>query len=517
MQHSNSKARVFRTGTDTDTWLFHIISRTPSFRASPFSYRHRTSAKPFHLHVTSSGETAGTLHFSPSPISQGGSQPGGSQLLPSVNARKHHSLACASADELSQYVDLLTEAAAGSCLGSTTRWSDASAGLYNLKALIKAIRSCKTLADERALIQKESASIRTAFKDEDPLARHNNIAKLLYIHMLGYPAHFGQIECLKLVATPRFTDKRLGYLGIMLLLDENTEVLTLVTNGLKNDMEHSNMYVCGLALCTFANIASEEMSRDLCNEIEKLMAAATRTFAARLPSAPCALSAKYLISSITLLTAQSSCSQTRTMVFCFARSRSPSRSAAKTQRHCRTTDVPCPFSCNTSSRLSPRLLARTRCLGYYRPFPPSQDPSPSSHPRQGERPGIRNHERYPRSSRYQHGASKNVGNSILYETVLAILEIDADNGLRVMAINILGKFLSNRDNNIRYVALNTLSKVVSMDTNAVQRHRNIILDCLRDGDISIRRRALELSYALINESNVRVLTRELLSFPRGSR
>lgn len=51
-----------------------------------------------------------------------------------------------------------------------------------------------------------------------------------------------------------------------------------------------------------------------------------------------------------------------------------------------------------------------------------------------------------------------------------------------------------------------------MDTNAVLRHRNIILDCLRDGDISIRRRALELSYALINEQNVRVLIRELLAF-----
>lgn len=98
-----------------------------------------------------------------------------------------------------------------------------------------------------------------------------------------------------------------------------------------------------------------------------------------------------------------------------------------------------------------------------------------------------------------------------------------------MAINILGKFLSNRDNNIRYVpstldaivdlpfycsyvALNTLNKVVTIDTSAVQRHRNIILDCLRDGDISIRRRALELSYALINESNVRILIRELLAF-----
>jgi len=106
--------------------------------------------------------------------------------------------------------------------------------------------------------------------------------------MLGSAAHFGQIECLKLVASPRFSDKRLGYLGIMLLLDENQEVLTLVTNSLKkcvyapcipmllmhqssSDMNHSNMYAVGLALCTFANIASEEMSRDLANEVEKLL------------------------------------------------------------------------------------------------------------------------------------------------------------------------------------------------------------------------------------------------------
>jgi hypothetical protein len=38
-----------------------------------------------------------------------------------------------------------------------------------------------------------------------------------------------------------------------------------------SDMNHSNMYVVGLALCTFANIASEEMSRDMANEIEKLL------------------------------------------------------------------------------------------------------------------------------------------------------------------------------------------------------------------------------------------------------
>jgi len=109
-------------------------------------------------------------------------------------------------------------------------------------------------------------------------------------------------------------------------------------------------------------------------------------------------------------------------------------------------------------------------------------------------------------------SSKNVGNSILYEAVLTILDIKADSGLKVLGVNILGKFLSNKDNNIRYVALNTLIKVVAVEPNAVQRHRNTILECLRDPDISIRRRALDLSFTLIREDNVRVLIRELLAF-----
>ena len=47
-----------------------------------------------------------------------------------------------------------------------------------LRDLIRNIRSQKTMADERAVIQKELAIIRTAFKEEDVEYRTRNVAKV---------------------------------------------------------------------------------------------------------------------------------------------------------------------------------------------------------------------------------------------------------------------------------------------------------------------------------------------------
>lgn len=54
-----------------------------------------------------------------------------------------------------------------------------------LRDLIRAIRAARTAADERAVVNKECAYIRSTFREEDTLYRCRNVAKLLYIHMLG--------------------------------------------------------------------------------------------------------------------------------------------------------------------------------------------------------------------------------------------------------------------------------------------------------------------------------------------
>lgn len=393
--------------------------------------------------------------------------------------------------------------------------------MASLKQFIRNVRASKTIADERAVVQKESAAIRASFREEshDSNVRRNNVAKLLYLFTLGERTHFGQIECLKLLASPRFADKRLGYLGTMLLLDENQEVLTLVTNSLKNDLNHSNQYVVGLALCTLGNIASIEMSRDLFPEIENLIQTSNPYI--RKKAALCAMricrkvpdlqehflekvkmilsdrNHAVLLSGITLAIGMCEAEEQeeveegvidmfKTLVPQLVSTLKSLQSSGYTPEH----DV----SGITDPFLQVKILRFFRMLG-------RGDAAVSEQINDILAQVATNTE-----------ASKNVGNSILYEAVLTILDIEADSGLRVLGVNILGKFLANKDNNIRYVALNTLIKVVAIEPNAVQRHRNTILECLRDPDISIRRRALDLSFTLIREDNVRVLIRELLAF-----
>lgn len=150
-------------------------------------------------------------------------------------------------------------------------------GYYRLQDFVHAIRGCKTLGEERTLVVRESAAIRTSFKASETSAeeRYHAVAKLLFIHMMGYPAHFGQVESLKMVASPRLSEKRLGYLGSEQLIDETQATLTLITNSMKSDLSSSNPTVSAVAIANLTLTASPDLARDLADEIQHLLQTAS--------------------------------------------------------------------------------------------------------------------------------------------------------------------------------------------------------------------------------------------------
>lgn len=382
-----------------------------------------------------------------------------------------------------------------------------------LRDLIRNVRACKTASEERAVIAKECALIRTAFKDEDTSYRDRNVAKLLFIHMLGYPSHFGQMECLKLIASSKFMEKRVGYLGLSLLVDETTEVLMLVTNSLSSDLNHQSPYIVGLALAALGNVSSKEMLRDLSSQVHKLLGNSNPYI--RKKAALCAarmfhrvpeLVEDFIDRIISLLAERNHAVMLTTITLLTDVVTTHKEFVGKVRK-----SLPgiikilkdlilSGFSPehDVSGITDPFLQVKTiRLLGFL-----------------GENHAAASDEMNDILAQVTTNtdSARNVGNSILYECVRAIMKIDAEDNLRVLAINILGRFLQNKDNNIRYVALQTLGSVVAIDTRAVHKHRQTIVDCLRDPDSSIRVRALDLIYALLSKSNVEALTTELLNY-----
>ena len=360
---------------------------------------------------------------------------------------------------------------------------------------------------------------------------------------------------MKLTASPHFPEKRIGYLGMMLLLSEEADVLMLATNALKNDLTSENKFVAGLALCCIGNLATADMSRDLAPEVDKHLKSPlsylrkkaclamarclakcpdmVEDFAERVASLLKDKSHGVLITVVQLMT--------QVLMIDYRNAEQEGDDPFATE--CRTTFL----------ALVPTLVKMLRNLlssGYA----PEHDVGGISDPFLQVQLltllrllGCNN----VKASEEMNDvlaqvatnteSAKNAGNAILYECVLTIMGIESEDGLRVLAVNILGRFLLNRDNNIRYVALNTLAKCIveqkqgnrSGNTNlivdetmsadeesttansamsALQRHRTTVVECLKDPDVSIRQRALELIFHLVNTGNVESLTSELLNY-----
>lgn len=316
------------------------------------------------------------------------------------------------------------------------------------------------------------------------------------------------------MASADYTEKRIGYMALSQLMNESSELLMMITQAVKNDLNSTTSnFIVALGLTSIAEISTEDMCRELYTEVKKLMKSTSSYIKKK-----AILSAIRIIRNIpdtiddfmevidTLINEHSHSITLATMTLIEEIIKiEPER--VKTFRK--------------YSKIMIKILKNLIHSGYAPEYDIAGIKDPFLQVRilrvlgflgEGNSDASDDMNDILAEIATNTEGSRNTANSILYECVRTIMMIESSQGLRVLAINILARFLVNKENNIRFIALKSLHQVVNVDYKAVEKHKTTILGCIKDPDIAIKKKALDLVYQICKNTNVKGIVKELLNY-----
>jgi len=139
----------------------------------------------------------------------------------------------------------------------------------NLNDLVRGIRNHKE--DEAKYIASCLEEIKQELRQHNLAVKTNAVAKLTYLQMLGYDISWAGFNIIEVMSSPKFTEKRAGYLAACQSFHKDTEVLMLTTNMIRKDLSSQNTYDAGVALSSLACFLSPDLARDLSGDIMSLL------------------------------------------------------------------------------------------------------------------------------------------------------------------------------------------------------------------------------------------------------
>jgi AP-1 complex subunit gamma-1 len=321
------------------------------------------------------------------------------------------------------------------------------------------------------------------------------------------------MTCVNLLASSKFTDKRIAYVALCVIMDERSEVLLLTSHTIKKDLESTNQYIVAVALNAIGEVCTADMCRDTSSEVLKLLSNSNPYIKKK-----AALALSKIIKKCPEL--QDTVAEKLNLIFedknhgvLLCGLALASQIFKQDQAYVEKYKKYLPSMIRYLKNLSSTNYAPEYDInGVTDPFLQVKILETLFHYGKSNPDASDEMNDLLASISTNTESNKNTGNAVLYELVRTIIGIESNSGLKSLGSSILGKFLGHKDNNYKYVALNTLQEVAKTDLNSVQKHKIVILECLKDNDISIKRRALDLVYVIINSSNIKPIIKECLNF-----
>ncbi|VDM38019.1 unnamed protein product [Toxocara canis] len=323
----------------------------------------------------------------------------------------------------------------------------------------------------------------------------------LQLQMMGYDISWASFNIIEVMASTKYTEKRIGYLAASQCFHDDTDVLMLTTNMIRKDLHSASMYDTGVALGALSCFVTTDLARDLANDILSSSRPYIRKRSVLLLykiflKYPDSLRPTFHRLKEKLEDQDPGVQSAAVNVICELARKNPKNYL---------TLAPVFFKLMTTSSNNWMLIKIIKLFGALVPLEP--------------RLGKKLLE--PLTNLINSTSAM----SLLYEcinTVIAVLisvssgapgdhtaSIQASEIFR-LCVQKLGVLIEDSDQNLKYLGLLAMGKILQTHPKAVQAHKDIVLRCLDDRDESIRLRALDLLYGMVSKRNIMEIVRKLM-------
>ncbi|MCQ2817304.1 MAG: hypothetical protein MJ252_08575 [archaeon] len=146
--------------------------------------------------------------------------------------------------------------------------------IKGLQIFINDIRDCATKEAEAKRVEEELDKIRKKLSTTSALSGYEKkkcIWKLLYIYILGYKIDFGHNYACDLITSIRYSEKMAGYICISLLFRQDAMELGIMINSIKNDLLNKNPFSQSMALTLACNMVNHELMEAIIDPVEQII------------------------------------------------------------------------------------------------------------------------------------------------------------------------------------------------------------------------------------------------------
>lgn len=114
----------------------------------------------------------------------------------------------------------------------------------------------------------------------------------------------------------------------------------------------------------------------------------------------------------------------------------------------------------------------------------------------------------------QNVQHNNAQNAVLFEAINLAIHLDPESKVVTAAARLLGRFILAKETNVRYLGLDSMAHLAacSESLEPIKMHQDTIIQSLKDRDISVRRRGLDLLYSMCDTTNAKIIVGELLQY-----